>query len=190
MSYYIGLKNPSANETASFRQKIFAFVQKLAYAISGTTELWLNIPYGYAPYYYETTKNDERFAYNELISDDRHAIVQTEYGIRGIDGKTSAESIPMLKDLINRIEQKYKTPEGWLTGQRERRKYFDKNNNEIDCITAIETNQTNTEVIETYTVSEGDTSNYWEKTAANAIKPLYQLIAMAQLRPDGVWDGD
>ena len=27
-------------------------------------------------------------------------------------------------------------------------------------------------------------------SAANAIKPLYQLIAMAQLRPDGVWDGD
>ena len=108
MSYYIGLKNPAVNETASFRQKIFAFVQKLACTISGTTELWLNITYGYAPYYYETTKNDERFAYNQLVSDDRHAIVQTEYGIRGIDGKTSAESIPMLKDLINRIEQKYK----------------------------------------------------------------------------------
>lgn len=37
---------------------------------------------------------------------------------------------------------------------------------------------------------EGDTDDYWETTAANAIGPLYQLIAMAKLRPDGVWDGD
>ena len=173
MSYDIRLKDPVTNET--LHSDVIHDMRGGTYAVGGTTELWLNITYNYASYYYEATEN---------------TTIQTEYGIRGIYGKTGAESIPMLKDLINRIEQKYKTPEGWLTGQRERRKYFDKNNNEIDCITAIETNQTNTEVIETYTVSEGDTSNYWEKTAANAIKPLYQLIAMAQLRPDGVWDGD
>ena len=39
-------------------------------------------------------------------------------------------------------------------------------------------------------ISEGPCDNYWEATAANAIQPLYQLIAMAKLRPDGVWDGD
>ena len=187
MSYDIQLKDPVTNET--LHSDVIHDMRGGTYAIGGTTELWLNITYNYASYYYEATENDERFAHDEPVSAN-DPTVQTEYGIRGIYGKTGAESIPMLKDLINRIEQKYKTPEGWLTGQRERRKYFDKNNNEIDCITAIETNQTNTEVIETYTVSEGDTSNYWEKTAANAIKPLYQLIAMAQLRPDGVWDGD
>ena len=26
--------------------------------------------------------------------------------------------------------------------------------------------------------------------AANAIKPLYQLIALAKMRPDCIWDGD
>lgn len=31
---------------------------------------------------------------------------------------------------------------------------------------------------------------YWTPTKANAIKPLYQLLAFAQMRPDGVWDGD
>lgn len=31
---------------------------------------------------------------------------------------------------------------------------------------------------------------YWLPTRENAIKPLYQLLAMAKLRPDGVWDGD
>ena len=41
-----------------------------------------------------------------------------------------------------------------------------------------------------YTVSEGDTSDYWEETAANAISALYKLIALAELRPDGVWEID
>lgn len=33
-------------------------------------------------------------------------------------------------------------------------------------------------------------SGYWMPTRENAIKPLYQLLAMAQMRPDGVWEGD
>ena len=32
--------------------------------------------------------------------------------------------------------------------------------------------------------------DYWEPTEGNAKKPLLQLIAMAKMRPDGVWDGD
>jgi hypothetical protein len=32
--------------------------------------------------------------------------------------------------------------------------------------------------------------NYWESTEGNAKKTLYQLLALAQLRPDGIWDGD
>ena len=29
--------------------------------------------------------------------------------------------------------------------------------------------------------------DYWDATASNAVKPLYQLLAFAELRPDGVW---
>ena len=32
--------------------------------------------------------------------------------------------------------------------------------------------------------------NYWDATSSNALKPLYQLLEMAKLRPDGVWGGD
>ena len=32
--------------------------------------------------------------------------------------------------------------------------------------------------------------DYWEDTEGNAKKPLYGLLAFAQLRPDGIWDGD
>lgn len=31
---------------------------------------------------------------------------------------------------------------------------------------------------------------YWTPTRKNAIKPLYQLLTMAKMRPDGVWEGD
>lgn len=37
---------------------------------------------------------------------------------------------------------------------------------------------------------EQGATGYWMPTRANAIKPLYQLLALAQMRPDGVWDGD
>ena len=33
-------------------------------------------------------------------------------------------------------------------------------------------------------------TGYWMPTRENAIKPLYQLLTMAQMRPDGVWRGD
>lgn len=33
-------------------------------------------------------------------------------------------------------------------------------------------------------------SNYWDATEGNAKKALYGLLALAQMRPDGVWEGD
>lgn len=33
-------------------------------------------------------------------------------------------------------------------------------------------------------------TGYWVPTRENAIKPLYQLLAMAKMRPDAVWAGD
>lgn len=32
--------------------------------------------------------------------------------------------------------------------------------------------------------------DYWKATEGNAKRPLYQLLALAKMRPDGVWDGD
>lgn len=32
--------------------------------------------------------------------------------------------------------------------------------------------------------------DYWESTEGNAKRALYKLKALAELRPDGVWDGD
>ena len=37
---------------------------------------------------------------------------------------------------------------------------------------------------------EQGATGYWMPTRQNAIKPLYKLLAFAQMRPDGTWDGD
>jgi hypothetical protein len=34
------------------------------------------------------------------------------------------------------------------------------------------------------------TTNYWDETEGNAKRALYGLLALAQMRPDGIWDGD
>lgn len=38
--------------------------------------------------------------------------------------------------------------------------------------------------------ANGGAGGYWTPARTNAIKPLYQVLAMAKMRPDGVWDGD
>ena len=37
---------------------------------------------------------------------------------------------------------------------------------------------------------EQGATGYWMPTRTNAIRPFYQLLAMAKIRPDGVWGGD
>lgn len=32
-------------------------------------------------------------------------------------------------------------------------------------------------------------TGYWIPTKENAIKPLYELLALAEMRPDGIWSG-
>lgn len=34
------------------------------------------------------------------------------------------------------------------------------------------------------------TDNYWEPTEGNARVALTQLLALAEMRPDGIWNGD
>lgn len=183
MGYSISLTDPVTGETlhSKFKHEMKGSI----YAVEGTTELWLSITYNYAQYYNEATKKDKRFANTSYRED------EVCYGIRGIYGKTGAESIPMLEDMISRIEKKYKNRDGsWKTAVRKRTIYFDQFGNEIDVYKTICQDIQYTEKHEKYEVNEGDTSDYWERTAANALRPLHQLLAMARIRPDGVWKGD
>lgn len=131
MSYDISLKDPVTHETLELSEP--HMMRGGMYAVGGTTELWLNITYNYARYYYSVFEDD---------------------GIRHIYGMSGADSIPVLEAMIKQIEAANKDANGEWLG------------------------------------TEGDTSDYWTATAANAISPLYKLIAMAKMRPDGIWDGD
>lgn len=39
-------------------------------------------------------------------------------------------------------------------------------------------------------LADDATDNYWDDTEGNAKRALLKLVALAKLRPDGVWDGD
>ena len=191
MSYDISLKDRVTGETLTVDAPHFMIGG--TYQIGGTTELWLNITYNYASYYYEATDGDPRFAHEGMpyhYSDGTTGPVEVEYGIRGLYGKTGAESIPMLQDMIDRIKAKYIDSDGnWITTKRKEVRYIDCDGKEVDVVTAFLRDLLCTKEEYEIEVNEGPDENYWKPTAGNAIKPLYKLMAMAQMRPDGIWDG-
>lgn len=114
MSYDCYLTDPVTKETlrAGFRHKIAGGIQ----AIGGTDDLWLNITFNYGKHYYRVMHN----------------------GIPGLDGKTGAQSIPILEQAIAQL-------------------------------------------------GDDVSDDYWEPTEGNAKRALCGLLALAQMRPDGVW---
>lgn len=67
------------------------------------TEADIDITCNYSHYYYEVEDGDIRFAHEEVsvyYADETQGPAETEYGIRGLYGSTSAEPIPMLMDVI------------------------------------------------------------------------------------------
>lgn len=139
----------------------------------------LNVTYNYSSYYYEAARKFRQ---------------ETE-GIRDLNNMYSCIAIHYLEKLIKYILDTYKPNGEWLKGKRTKFLYdikgvgsnltFDEYMNYIErtgiteCVTQKE--------IE-YEVSEGDTDDYWEVTAANALKPLYQLLELSKMRPDGIWE--
>ena len=112
MSYDIRLKDPVTDETLDLPLKHVMTggtyqadydEQTRTFSPKPISEAWLNITYNYGHYYYEATDGDPRFSHDEIsayYADGTTGPVKTEYGIRGIYGKTGAESIAMLEDMI------------------------------------------------------------------------------------------
>lgn len=197
MSYDINIINKNTEETMYLHQPQFIRSGTVPAELNPATgrleqsqqrEASINITYNYSHYYYEATEGDERFAHDGIPG-------TTEYGIRGLYGKNMRESINMLCDMIERIKDKYQDEEGtWLVSKRTRTIYFDKDGNEEkNYISAILRGEECTSKEEKYEVSEGDTDNYWEATAANAIMSLQNMVLMATdmlTEKDAVWNGD
>lgn len=134
------------------------------------TEADLNVTYNYSRYYEE---------------------VYPENGIRTIYGLSGADSILVLSNMIEKLEEKYKKASEWITVKRQIQVAYDEKGNAIeDLLKAIESGIKYSWRDETVDWYEGPDSDYWRSTAANAIKPLYQLLALAKMRPDCIWDGD
>lgn len=58
------------------------------------------------------------------------------------------------------------------------------------AIKALESMEEDLSEKEIQEYKDGGVEGYWMPTRENAIKPLYQLLAMAKMRPDAAWDGD
>lgn len=178
MSYDIHLKDPVTGKTAEVPGHLmYGGTYRADYhPENGTftpalnTEATLNITYNYGHYYYEIYK---------------------EEGIRAIYGVSGFDSIPMLEKMIAFLNEKYKKNGKWIRTKRKKTIYYDENGNKIDGLVALINKITpvREEVVE-FEVSEGDTSDYWMDTAANAIRPLHQLAVLAKMRPDCIWAGD
>lgn len=193
MSWDFRLKNPVTGETLTVEPHfMYGGNVKVEYIDGKPVKLpndlaELNVTYNYSSYYYDATESFED-------------ITETS-GICDLDGMKAVDAIDFINKLIEYIENKYRPDGHWIEGTRTkylcdikgygndlefvdylqwRLKYTDKTEEELrELVTHKEVE---------YTVNEGDTSDYWEVTAANALIPLYQLLALSKMRPDGVWE--
>ena len=117
MSYDVCLKDPVTKKILELDSP--HHMRGGTYAVGGTKMAELNVTYNYAPVLYRVLPE----------------------GIRGLYGKSGAETIPLLKTAIEGLQDD---------------------------------------------VSE----DYWDCTEGNVKRSLTQLLSLAQMRPDGVWDGD
>lgn len=208
MSYDIELRNKVTGETAKMRHSQYIRGGTVPARLNPVTgeleqseqvEAHINITYNYSHYYYDATDGDIRFAHDKVsayYADGTQGPIETEYGIRGLYGATPAESIPMLMDMIEKIKAKYTDESGkWIDTERTKTVYY-KNGRQISerhVIDAIMHKDYDEKKEVTYMVNEGDMSDYWQATAANAIKPLQDMIVMATdnlTEKDVVWNGD
>lgn len=191
MSYDITLKDPVTNKTCEVPAHLLTGGTYAAeyHKENGTftpkpiTEAWLNITYNYSSYFREAMKFVEG----------------TENGIYDLNGKEAVICIPIITKMIEYIKEKYSDPvngdnnvRSWKTRVDKKIIYYDESGNKKDAndyLYAILTNKNTTDWTKQETeveVNEGDTIDYWESTAANAISSLYKLKALMQLRPDGI----
>ena len=177
MSYDIYLKDPVTGEVANVpghlmiggTYKADYHPETRTFTPALNTDAHLNVTYNYGCYYREAYKN----------------------GIREIYGMQGVDSISVLENMISVIINKYKENDTWISTKRTKTIYYDEEGNELEnMLVFLKQKVSATEAIIEYEVNEGDTSDYWLPTAANALRPLYQLIALAKMRPDCIWDGD
>ena len=178
MSYDIYLKDPVTKETAQVPAHLMTGGTYMAdyhpetntFTPALNTEAHLNVTYNYGSYYYE---------------------VYEGCGIRKLYGIMGADSIQILENMIYTLTNQYQQDGDWISTKRKKMIFLNTKGEQItDPIIAWRNKEevtTKELIVDRY---EGVHSDYWEPTAANAIRPLYQLLSLAKMRPDCIWDGD
>lgn len=156
VSWTITFKNPKTGRIASLANPTKRH-KKAGVNSDGKAAAILNITYNYYSYYYEAGEGDKRFNLPDKIN----------AGLRALEGKSSKEAALMIRDMIKRIRSRYQNADGsWQPAERH-----------MIIDSSVSGQRTR---IESYWVSEGDTSDYYEATAANAIEALNQLLYLAE----------
>lgn len=141
MSYDIYIVDPETKDTIQFDESHDA--KGGTYAVGGTTEAWLNITYNYAKFFYDTIDKEE--------------------GIRWLYNKSVANTIPTLRDAIEKLDEQAK-----------------------DFVYVKPPDMKFGEVVH----KSANEEDYWASTPKNAADSLRNLVRLATLAPHGVWDGD
>lgn len=178
MSYDIYLRDPVSNETVqvaghlmiggNYKADYHPDTGTFTPALDGDAHL--NITYNYGPYYYE---------------------VYEGVGIRQIYGMMGVDSVGVLENMIETLRARYQLNGEWIHTKRVKVLYCDAKGNLVED--PFDAWRKKMEIFSKETIvdrDEGVSQDYWEPTAANAIRPLYQLLALAKMRPDCIWDGD
>lgn len=129
-------------------------------------EASINITYNYAMYYREASGD---------IPGGVDPCTGETLGIRAIYGMTPSESVPVLCAMVASIVGRYAPDGEYVSTERTRVRYFGEET-----------------VEERVFVDEGDMSDYWNATAANAVAPLRDMLtmALAAIGMDCRWTGD
>lgn len=165
MGYYLRLKDKDGKTCP--RKEKEQFLGSLI-CIGGSPDMEYNITDNYSAYY------------NEMG------------GIRAIYGKTGKESLSMLRAMRDNIRAKYYNDElgRWKFVLKKKKVPIV----DGEVLRTYELFNIDPELVEwkevEYVCDEGETSDYWEPTALNAMEALEELIRMAEECPEGIWDGD
>jgi hypothetical protein len=188
MSYDIYLKDPVTKQTCEIPPHLMAGGTHKAELIDGKlgqtldTEAHLNITYNYAKWYYAAFEGLDCDKYREFeVGEDGFK------GIRSIYGLSGANSIPIIQQAIDRMEDTT-----WRTDLDVTEETLERDYQEALAQWDDEPEEIKEKLSKLYIFKpeKRNINNYWVETREHALRPLYQLKAMAQLRPDGYWDGD
>jgi hypothetical protein len=166
VSYDIRLTEPDTGDTICFDE---AHDHKGGtYAMGGTNEAWLNITYNYSPFYRQHVDNEQ--------------------GIRWLYGKTGAEVLPRLRAAVAKLGTEQWT--GTFLGLNWPTSHYEKWGPRLRGVDleAPENAGLRNEALAAGVVK--DCGGYWKPTPGNAGHALLGLIAFAEARPDGVFQGD